>query len=158
GDPNAPAIASNAQTQLGTGNQTGLVNQGLAAETDQLSPIANMSLDDISKNPQIAGLLSTIQQDVCNQVNQEFAGAGRALSPDNTQALARGISQGEAAPLLNEYNTLLSSKVGASTALGNATNAAAGTNAGLTAAQIAAQNAGIGTDQAALNALNYGAN
>src|SRR5262249_45997662 len=85
GDPNAPAIASNAQTQLGTGNQTGLVNQGLAAETDQLSPIANMSLDDISKNPQIAGLLSTIQQDVGNQVNQEFAGAGRALSPDNTQ-------------------------------------------------------------------------
>lgn len=155
GNPETGNINAAATSQLTAPNQVGQINQGLANETQQLTPIANGSLTDLSKNPQIQGLLSTIQQDVGNKVNQEFAGAGRALSPGNSQALARGISQGEAAPLLNEYNTLLGAQIGAATGLGTATTGAATAAGQSLANQAGIQNQGLTTNQAGLAATNY---
>jgi hypothetical protein len=50
------------------------------------------------------GVLDTIRNDVTNSTDAQFAGAGRDLSGLNTQARARGIAQGEAVPLLGQYN------------------------------------------------------
>jgi hypothetical protein len=155
GDPGAGLIQQNAKTQLGTGNQTGTVNNALSAETADLTPIANGSETNLATNPQVQGLLNTIQQQTTNAVNQQFAGAGRSNSGQNAEAIALGLSQGEAAPLLNEYNVLQGNQINAAEGLGNATNAATATNAGLTAAQIGAQDAGVATDQAGIQAANY---
>ncbi len=57
-------------------------------------------------------VLKTIQNDVSNQVNGQFAGAGRSLSGLNTQTLARGLAQGEAVPLLNQYNQDIANQMG----------------------------------------------
>ncbi len=63
-------------------------------------------------SPGMKDVLKTIQNDVSNQVNGQFAGAGRSLSGLNTQTLARGLSQGEAVPLLNQYNQNIANQMG----------------------------------------------
>jgi hypothetical protein len=102
--PNLGGQVSNvAQQFMQTGDPSGLLKAGNQQAQDIWSPIANESRDP-TKDPGMQNLLQTIQQDVGNQVNSQFAGAGRNLSGLNQQALARGISQGEAVPLLNQYN------------------------------------------------------
>lgn len=69
-------------------------------------------INNIQNSPGMAGVLKTIQNDTENAINSQFAGAGRSLSGLNTQALARGLAQGEAQPLLNQYNTDISTLMG----------------------------------------------
>jgi hypothetical protein len=76
--------------------------------------------------PGMQGVLNTIQQDVSNQVNSQFAGAGRSLSGLNEQTLARGLAQGEAVPLLNQYNQNVSNMESANQGLGSISQSAAG--------------------------------
>ena len=68
----------------------------------------------------------TITSDISNQVNSEFAGAGRDLSGLNQQTLARGLSQGLAAPLLGQYNTDVQNQLAAANSLYGAGNTTAG--------------------------------
>ena len=78
-------------------------------------------------NPAIQGLLDTTRNDITNQVNGEFAAAGRDLSPANSQALARGISQGESGILTNQYNQNVANQMAAANQLyGAAGNTASG--------------------------------
>ncbi len=63
-------------------------------------------------SPGMRDVLKTIQGDVSNQINGQFAGAGRSLSGLNQQTLARGLSQGEAVPLLNQYNQNIANQMG----------------------------------------------
>ncbi len=67
----------------------------------------------------MANVLKTIQNDISNQVNGQFAGAGRSLSGLNEQTLSRGLAQGEAVPLLNQYNQNFANMLGANQQLGN---------------------------------------
>ncbi len=67
---------------------------------------------DPQNTPGMQNVLKTIQNDVSNQINGQFAGAGRSLSGLNTQALSRGLSQGEAIPLLNQYNQNIANQMG----------------------------------------------
>jgi hypothetical protein len=85
------------------GDPTGLLNPALQQYQQQVNPIANASLDP-TQTPGIQNALNTINTDVSNQVNGQFAGAGRSLSGLNQQTLARGISQGDSAALLGQYN------------------------------------------------------
>jgi hypothetical protein len=63
-------------------------------------------------------------------VNGQFAAAGRSDSPANSQALARGLSQGEGGLISNEYNQLVGQQQGAANQyMSNAANAAQGTAA-----------------------------
>ncbi len=94
----------------------GILNNAYQQYQNQLNPIANQSNDPMQA-PGMQALLDTIRSDVSNSVNGQFAGAGRDLSGMNTQALARGISQGEAAPLLNQYNQNVQNQMGAAGAL-----------------------------------------
>jgi hypothetical protein len=69
----------------------------------QVAPIINQPLGTIS--PALQGMLNTSASDVTNQVNQEFAGAGRDMSGLNVQALGRGITAAQDPILANQYNT-----------------------------------------------------
>ncbi len=145
-----PQAANLAQSYLG-GDPTGLLNPALKQYQTTLNPIAGANLDP-TKTPGIQNLLETIRGDVSNSVNGMFAGAGRDLSGLNTQTLARGIAQGEAAPLLNQYNQNVQNAMAAAGGLydasGNTANALVGNQGqGLNIASMLPQ----------LNALGPGA-
>ncbi len=114
-----PAAAQTASNVLQTGGDpTGI----LRSEAQNLNPLAQLGRGDMSgldptQTPGMANVLKTIQNDVQNSVNGQFAGAGRSLSGLNQQTLARGLSQGEAVPLLNQYNSNISNMLGANSQL-----------------------------------------
>ncbi len=100
------------------GDPSGLLDssaKGLQGNIGNLQPYATQNLDP-TKTPGMQNVLDTIRNDISNQVNGQFAGAGRSLSGLNTQTLARGIGQGEAVPLLNQYNQNFSNMLGANNA------------------------------------------
>lgn len=117
-----PAASQTAANFLQTGGDpTGL----LRGEAANLNPIARENVDP-TQTPGMQNVLKTIQADTENAVNGQFAGAGRSLSGLNTQTLARGLSQGEAVPLLNQYNANVQNMMGANQQLGNVQGQAVG--------------------------------
>src|ERR1044071_4969699 len=127
--PNLVPQATSLTGDLSSGgiDRTGILSGAYGNLQGSLNPIANASLDP-TQTPGIAALLATIRNDVGNTVNSQFAGAGRDLSGINEQTLARGIAQGEAAPLLAQYNQNVQNRMGAANSL---YGAGAGTAAGL---------------------------
>ncbi len=110
-----PAASQTASNILQTGGDpTGILRR----EASNLNPIASQNLDP-TQTPGMANVLKTIQNDISNQVNGQFAGAGRSLSGLNEQTLSRGLAQGEAVPLLNQYNQNFANMLGANQQLGN---------------------------------------
>ena len=123
-------INSMAGSYLG-GDPTGLLKPGLQQYQQQLGGIANQNNNPM-QTPGMQGVLNTINQDTQNSVNQQFAGAGRDMSGMNQQALARGISQGDSAALLRQYNQNVANQTGAA---GNLYNAAGQTAGAITGTQ-----------------------
>ncbi len=115
-----------------TGSNAAMMNKAYTDYQGQLNPYLNPDYLDPTKSPGMQGLLNTIRSDVSNQVNGQFAGAGRDMSGLNMQTLARGISQGEAAPLLGQYNANVATQRGAQDAAYGAGNNTAGLLQGLT--------------------------
>lgn len=101
------------------GDPTGILRR----QASNLNPMAGSNIDP-TQTPGMQNVLDTIRNDVSNQINGQFAGAGRSLSGLNTQTLARGIGQGEAVPLLNQYNQNWANKLGANQQLGNVSQSA----------------------------------
>jgi hypothetical protein len=117
-----------------------------------------------------------MRSDITDQVNGSFAGAGRDFSGAHFQALGRGISQGLAPVLANQYNTDVANQRGAADALygaGNTTNAfqtanagagygagntTGGLLAGLQQQSLANQGQGVTAAGQALSAQDAGAN
>lgn len=129
GIPNiGPTVQSTADSFMG-GDPTGMLNSGYEGLSKTLTPIINSNADPMS-NPGMRGWLDTIQNDVSNNVNGQFAAAGRDFSPANSMALGRGIAQGEAPVLANQYNTNMDRIIGAATGLYNAGNTTAGARTG----------------------------
>lgn len=94
--------------------------------------------------PGFSGALQQLNQGITNQVNDQFAAAGRDLSPGNTQALATGLSQGEGQLLANQYNQNAATQ---QAAINQAFGGANSTASGLTQqqlAQIQANTGGLG--------------
>jgi hypothetical protein len=161
GNPYAPAIGGVANSLLAGGNATAqapMLQSAYQQYANQLSPYASGAMLDPSKNPALQNYLSTIQNDVANQVNAQFAGAGRDLSGLNQQALARGISQGEAPVLLDAYNQAVQNQLGAAGSLYGAANSTGGLLSNLNQTQLQNQQAGIGASSAALQARDASAN
>jgi hypothetical protein len=152
-NPLGPAAINAATTQLGGGanygNATGILNSSYGNAMGALSPYAS---GDAYSSPALAQMRATIGQDVANQVNPMFAAAGRLGSPDNYQALARGITQGET-PLLQGA---AQNQIQAGGMLGNLGTATA---SGLNASDVAnagIQSQGIGNAATAYGAQNLG--
>ncbi len=112
----ATDLANSLMSGGGTQQNAGILGDAYANYQKQLNPIANQN-NDPTQAPGMQALLDTIRSDVSNNVNGQFAGAGRDLSGMNTQALGRGIAQGEAVPLLNQYNQNVQNQLGAAGSL-----------------------------------------
>src|SRR5262249_23862395 len=140
----------------GANAQVPNVQSNLASYQSQLSPYANGSM--IGNNPALAAQLAQIRDDVTNQVNGQFAAAGRDFSGANQQALARGLAQGEAPVLAPQYNQDVANQIAAANALYGAGNTTANMLAGFQQNYLANQGQGVSAAQSALDAQNYGAN
>ena len=155
GNPYASAIGAGASGLLGGGGATannGAISQNLASYRGLLAPYASGSM--VGNNAALQGQLATAASDATNQIDSQFAAAGRDLSPGNSQALARGIMQAEAPIIAGQYNQDVANQLGAASSLygaGNTTyglldsnQATANTNiqngAGLASTALAAQN------------------
>lgn len=125
--PQATSLSNDLMSGGGTAQNAGILSSAYQNYQNQLNPIANQSNDPMQA-PGMSALLDTIKNDVGNSVNGMFAGAGRDLSGMNQQTLARGMSQGMAAPLLAQYNQNVQNQMGAA---GNLFNAGGQTASGL---------------------------
>jgi hypothetical protein len=160
GNPYAPAIGNVATNLLNGGgpDRTGLVNQAYTNYQSALTPFARGDYLNPASNPALQSYLDTIRNDVSSSVNGMFAGAGRDLSGLNQQALARGITQGQAPVLLDAYNQALNNQMSAINSLYGAGNTSAGLLSNLDQTRLANQQAGIGASTAAMQARDSAAN
>jgi hypothetical protein len=120
-----------------TNPQQGMLAGAYGQELGALSPMLGADYTNPYTNPALKQAMSTMNSDITNQIEGQAAAAGRPVGTNAsmTQALARGLSQGEGGLLANEFNTLTGNQLQAINQLGGA---AGSTASGLTAAQEAA--------------------
>lgn len=154
--PQARALAN---TMMGdtTGANAGMLGNAYADYQRTMNPYVSADYLDPTKAPGMAAVLDTIKNDVSNNINGMFAGAGRDLSGAHAQTLARGLSQGMAAPLLNQYNQNVAAQQGAARSLYDAGSATAGGLQNFTQQGLANQATGLDIAGNASNAENAGA-
>lgn len=130
------------RTALTGANTTATANLGDLNR--RLSGIADGS--GIGANSGLAPYLQTLRDDITNSTNSQFAAAGRDFSGSNSMALGRGIAQGLAPVIAQQYNTDNQARIDAAKSLydaGNTTgafttgNLTAGYGAGRSAADAA---------------------
>ena len=95
----APQIADYAKQLLSGGgatDQSGNINANYQRYVDQTNPLASNTNYDPRQTPGLAEALAQIQTDVGNNVNGQFAAAGRDFSGANQMAYGRGVAAGEA--------------------------------------------------------------
>ncbi len=159
GNPYAGLIGNAASNLLNGGgakaNDAGIAGN-LAGYQGLLSPYASGSM--IGSNKALQDQLNTITSDVTNQVNSQFAAAGRDGSPANLQALGRGIAQGTAPVIASQYNQDVQNQLNAANSLYGAGNTTYGLLNQNNQQANANQQAGAGLGSAALDASNWGAN
>jgi hypothetical protein len=161
GNPYAGSIGNYATSLLnggGANNQAGAVNQNYQNYQSQMNPLASNTNYDPMNTPGLGQQLQTIQSDVGNSVNGQFAAAGRDFSGANQMAYGRGVAQGMAPVITNQYNQNVQNQQGAANSLYQAGNTNAGLLSGLNQQGLANQGQGITASQDALSAGNYGAN
>lgn len=159
GNPYAGQIAGYAQSLLGGGGataQAGNVGSNLADYRAALSPYASGGM--IGNNPALTAQLAQIRSDVGNDVNGQFAAAGRDFSGANSMAYGRGVAAAEAPVIAAQYNQDVANQLAAAGALYNAGNTTANTLAQMQQTDLANRGQGVAAAQSALDAQNYGAN
>jgi hypothetical protein len=142
--PSYSAPASNLATNLfnyNTTPQQGTLTGANANLNTELSPYLSSSYLNPTSTPGLSTALSGLNNSITNNINDQFAAAGETGSPANSEALAYGLSTGEAPLITNEFNTLTGNQLGAAN---TAFNAAGTTASGLTAQQLAAIQANSG--------------
>ncbi|NEU94819.1 tail fiber domain-containing protein [Bradyrhizobium uaiense] len=134
GNPYASGTSGAVNNLLSGGNataQNGALTDNLASYRAGMTPYTDPNYSTIN-TPAVQAALHQVQDDVTNQVNGQFAAAGRFGSGMNTQTLGRGIAQGEAPIILNQANLDTATRTGALNSLygaGNTTsNAISGNN------------------------------
>lgn len=149
-------VASNLLNGGGANAEAGNIQGGLDTYKQQLTPYANGSM--IGNNPALQAQLDTIMSDVGNSVNSQFAAAGRDFSGANQQAYGRGVAQGLAPVMANQYNQDVSNQLNAAGSLYGAQNTSSGLLSGLNQQSLGNQVTGIGAAGDALNAQNASQN
>lgn len=159
GNPFAGDITSVARGMLSGGganaNDAG-ISSALTDYKGLLSPYASGS--QIGENSALKGYLDTISNDVQSRVNGMFAGAGRDLSGANQHALARGIAEGVAPVMAQQFNLDTDRALGAAKSIYDASNTSYGLLNNTNQQRLANQVQGIDVGGAALDANNWGAN
>jgi hypothetical protein len=142
----AATAATNNALNFNTTPQQGMLGSTLNSLQTNLNPIASGSQLNPMNTPGFSQALGTMNQDITNQVGNEYAASGRdpAGAGAQPQTLARGLSQGEGQLISNQYNTNEQNMLGANTTLDTAGNAAATGEAGLGATGAGVNLAGVG--------------
>lgn len=159
GNPYASGTEGAVNSLLAGGNatnQAGAVNDAFQRFQAQTNPLASNTNYNPYATPGFSDALNTANQDITNQINGQFAGAGRSFSGMNAQQLARGLSQGDAQLIANQYNQNVQNQQGAAGNLYNAGNTTANTLAGFNQQGVTNQQAGIGDVGTALNNSIWG--
>lgn len=152
------SLATNLLNGGGATNQTGAINNAYSQYAAQTNPLASNTNYDPMQTPGLAQQLQTIQSDVGNSINGQFAAAGRDMSGANQQAYGRGVAQGLAPVLTAQYNQNVANQQGAASNLYNAGNTTSGLLSGLNQQGLANQVQGVQTSNDATAAQNSGAN
>jgi hypothetical protein len=136
----APQLTSAANALLGGGpNYGGILNGAYGNLQSTLSPYLDPARLDPMSTPGFSRALGAMGNTITNQVNDQFAAAGRDLSPGNSQALAAGLAQGEAPVIASQYNANVGRELNAANALFNAGNTTASGLTGLAQTQFGNQ-------------------
>jgi hypothetical protein len=146
-----PQLGTNTSNLLAGGNaqaQAPLINSAYQQYQSQLNPYLQQSFLDPRNTPGFGAALAATNADITNQINGQFAAAGRDLSGMNAQTLARGLSQGEGQLIANQYNQNVGNQLGAAGSLYGAGNTTGGLLSALQQQALANQQAGIGSAQA----------
>lgn len=123
--------------------QKGLLSSGNNQYQGILSRYTNPDYLNPYSTPGFSDAMSTMKNDITNDVNSQFAAAGRDLSPANSTALARGLSQGEGSLIQNQYNQNVAAQQGAAGAAFGANTGTAGGLSSLDQAELAARTGGL---------------
>ena len=101
GNPYAGSVGNVANSLLaggGANNQAGLVNNAYSQYQQQLNPYLQSSFLDPRNTPGFSDALNAVNSDITNQVNGQFAAAGRDISGMNSAgARARFVARRRAA-------------------------------------------------------------
>ena len=141
----------------GATNQAGAVNQNYQDYYKATNPLASNTNYDPMQTPGLADALATLKSDITGSVNGQFAAAGRDSSGYNQQALGRGLTQGLAPVIVDQYNKNVTNQQGAAGNLYNAGNTNAGILSGMQQQGLANQQQGMTNSADALAAKDYGA-
>ncbi len=155
-----PSINSSTANLLAGGgafNQAPQVQAAYNQYGAQTSPLASNTNYDPMQTPGIGDQLGALRDSITQQVNGQFAGAGRDLSGYNQKALGQGLAAGLAPVLTNQYNTNVQNQQTAARNLYNAGNTNAGILSGLQQQANQNQQAGVNQVGTGLNAQNSGA-
>jgi hypothetical protein len=143
-------IQQSGQVPSYAGQATGAVNQlfgantlpqqGILSDAYKKLQASTAGLTDPNNlnpmnTPGFAPALATQTQDITNQIKSMFAASGRALSPDEAQAIARGVLQGTSPTIASQYGANVSNLLNAA----NSQFAAGGSTAGGITAQQSQQ-------------------
>jgi hypothetical protein len=133
GLPNfAPQLTGTAGSLLGGGPSYGGILSGAYNNLQgALSPYLDPARLNPMSTPGFSQALSSLGSNITNQINDQFAAAGRDLSPGNSQALAYGLAQGEAPMIASQYNANAANQLAAANALFGAGNTTASGLTGL---------------------------
>jgi hypothetical protein len=123
-------------------NQQGAINQNYQDYQKATQPLASNTNYNPYDTPGFKDALSTTISDITNSTNGQFAAAGRDFSGANSQALGRGIMQGVAPTIAQQYNQNIQNQQGAAGNLYNAGNMNAGLLSGLQQQHLQNQGAG----------------
>ena len=111
------ATANNLFGGGGANGQAGTVQGAYGSLQNSLSPLTNPANLNPMNTPGFSQALAGLNNNITNQVNDQFAASGRDSSPGNTQALATGLSQGEGGLIANQYNANANNLTNASNSL-----------------------------------------
>jgi hypothetical protein len=135
GLPNFASQASAAAGTLlsggGAGGYAPIASNAYGALQSNLAPFLDRTALDPRNTPGFADALNAANARITNQINDQFAAAGRDLSPGNTAALAYGLTQGDANLIANQYNANAGRALSAADTLYNAGNTTASALSGL---------------------------
>jgi hypothetical protein len=131
------------------GSKTGPLQAAQTRLERRLTPYADGKHMGPGGNPQLQQYLDTMTNDISNRTSQMFAGAGRDMSGAHVGTMSRGISEGLAPTLANQYNTDAQRQIDASNMIYNSANTtgAARTQAQLAGSQLTGQRMNMGAFQ-----------
>ena len=133
----APQLTNTANALFAGGpNYGGILSGAYNNLQGALSPYLDPARLNPMSTPGFSQALGAMGSNITNQVNDQFAAAGRDLSPGNSQALAYGLATGEAPTIASQYNANVGNQFNAANTLYNAGNTTASGLTGLAQTQL----------------------